>query len=112
MVYIARTAHPFTSIGASAPPRSRSDSELGLRSRTSPFMPPEATLLTTFSEGDWVQAQADLAAAQKAVAAAPARIARQAPLDRALASERRCTEIIHHWLARSLDMDRVGEPRL
>jgi 3-deoxy-D-manno-octulosonate 8-phosphate phosphatase KdsC-like HAD superfamily phosphatase len=75
-------------------------------------MPPETALLTTFTERDWVDAQAELVAAQQAVAAAPAGIARQAPFDRALASERRCTEIIHDWLACSLDMDRVGEPRL
>jgi hypothetical protein len=75
-------------------------------------MPPKTALLTTFTERDWVESQAELAAAQQAVAAAPAGIARQAPFDRALASERRCTEIIHDWLARSLDMDRVGEPRL
>src|SRR6266550_8775610 len=75
-------------------------------------MPPEIALQTTFTEQDWVGAHAELAAAQKAVAAAPAGIARQAPFDRALASERRCTEIIHDWLACSFDMDRVGQPRL
>src|SRR4029077_1587228 len=76
------------------------------------FMPPKTAPVTTFTERDWVEAQAELAAAQRAVAASPAGIARQAPFDRALGSERRCTEIIHDWLSRNLEMDRVGEPRL
>src|SRR5436853_5263063 len=75
-------------------------------------MPPKTPLLTTFTERDWVEAQAELAASQLAVAAAPAGIARQAPFDRALASERRCTEIIHDWLAHSFEMDRVDQPRM
>src|SRR5207249_6636082 len=102
----------YPSIGGSARQRYPSASGLGPRSIISPLMPPENALATTFTERDWAEAHAELAAAQQAVAAAPAGIARQAPFDRALASERRCTEIIHDWLAGSLEMDRVGQPRM
>jgi len=75
-------------------------------------MPPEAAVLTTFSQQEWVEAQTELTEARQALAAAPAGIARQAPFDRGLEAGRRCTEIIHGWLADKLDFDRVGEPRL
>jgi hypothetical protein len=75
-------------------------------------MPPETAQLTTLTEQDWVGAQTELAAARHALATAPAGIARQAPFDRALVAERRCTEIVHEWLARSFKLDRVGQPRV
>ena len=75
-------------------------------------MPPETAVLTAFGEQDWVEAQTELADARHALAAAPAGIARQAPFDRSLDAGRRCTEIIHGWLADKLEFDRVGEPRL
>jgi hypothetical protein len=75
-------------------------------------MPPEAAQLAALTEQDWVTAQTELTAARHGLAIAPAGIARQMPFDRALAAERRCTEIIHDWLARSLELDRVGQPRM
>src|SRR3989442_6080913 len=101
------TAHPSTSIAGSARPSCPSDSELGPRLHTSLFMPPETALLAKFTERDWVDARAELAAAQQAVAGSPAGIARQAPFDRALASERRGTGIIHERLCPNLDVECV-----
>lgn len=75
-------------------------------------MPPKTALLTAFTAQDWAAAQTELADARHALTIAPAGIARQAPFDRSLAAARRCTEVIHGWLADALDLDRVGEPRI
>jgi 3-deoxy-D-manno-octulosonate 8-phosphate phosphatase KdsC-like HAD superfamily phosphatase len=63
-------------------------------------------------ELDWMAAQAELDASRLELSRAPAGIARQAPFDRTLAAGRRCTEIVHEWLARSFELDRVGQPRM
>lgn len=75
-------------------------------------MPPETAQLTEISGQTWAHARTELESARRALAAAPLGIARQAPFDRTLAAERRCTEIVHEWLARNLELDRVGQPRV
>src|SRR5438876_6131744 len=61
---------------------------------------------------DWIEAQAELGAARRTLAAAPAGIARQAPFDRVVTAGQRCTEVIHEWLASSFELDRVAQPRM
>jgi len=75
-------------------------------------MPPETAQVTTFTEQDWLSAESELADARHALATAPAGIARQAPYDRSITASRRCTEVIHGWLAERLELDRVGQPRM
>lgn len=60
----------------------------------------------------WGQALAGLDAAQRALASAPAGIARQAPFDLAVSAGQRCTEVIHQWLAENFKLERVNEPRM
>src|ERR1700682_570678 len=60
----------------------------------------------------WGQALAGLDAAPRAVASAPAGIARQAPFDLAVSAGQRCTEVIHQWLAENFKLERVNEPRM
>jgi hypothetical protein len=73
-----------------------------------PF-PPRSREIT---DQDWFAAQAELATARRSLAEAPSGIARQTPFDRTLAAERRCTELVHGWLARAVELDRVGQPRM
>jgi 3-deoxy-D-manno-octulosonate 8-phosphate phosphatase KdsC-like HAD superfamily phosphatase len=73
---------------------------------------PEAAMVATLAEKDWVAAQRELADARQELSTAPAGIARQAPFDRYLSAGRRCTEIIHGWLADKLELERVAQPRL
>ena len=61
---------------------------------------------------DWAEAQAELRAARRALAVAPAGLARQAPFDRVVAAGQRCTEVIHEWLAFGFELDRVTQPRM
>src|SRR5438876_1199232 len=61
---------------------------------------------------EWVQARTELDAAQRALAAAPAGIARQLPFDRAVSAGQRCTEVIHEWLAETFKLERVDQPRM
>lgn len=80
--------------------------------RTTPHPdPPPHRGREDWAEG-WLRAESELRDARQALRSAPVGIARQVPFDRALAASRRCTEVIHGWLAESLEIVRVDEPRL
>src|SRR5579864_500011 len=61
---------------------------------------------------EWAEARAELEAARAALRQAPEGIARQAPFDRTLAAGRRCTEIVHDWLADGFELERVERPKM
>src|SRR5207237_8881909 len=101
---------PFTSTVVSARPPCRFGSGLGRKSPTSHSMPLKTAQPTQLSQ--WVQAKTGLEAAQRALASAPAGIARQLPFDLAVSAGQRCTEVIHQWLAETFKLDRVDQPRM
>jgi len=63
-------------------------------------------------ETGWQAAQRDLAKARRELEFAPEGIARQRSFDRLLEAERRCTRLVHAWLAKVLELERVTDPQL
>jgi hydroxymethylpyrimidine pyrophosphatase-like HAD family hydrolase len=60
----------------------------------------------------WQRAQAELGAARTELASALPGISRQAVYVRLLVAQRRCTALVHRWLAEALHLERVVDPRL
>jgi hydroxymethylpyrimidine pyrophosphatase-like HAD family hydrolase len=60
----------------------------------------------------WQRAQSELGAAHDELAAALPGIAGQAAYTRLLAAQRRCTALVHRWLAEALHIERVVDPRV
>jgi 3-deoxy-D-manno-octulosonate 8-phosphate phosphatase KdsC-like HAD superfamily phosphatase len=60
---------------------------------------------------EWEHAQSQLASARDEVASVPG-FARQSAYTRLLAAERRCTALVHGWLAQAFHLERVVEPHL
>src|SRR5438132_8357854 len=74
-------------------------------------MPPEAMIAKEVSLETWETARLALLAAQKALTASPAGIARQVPFTALLNAERRCTGAVHRWFAEALELRPVEAPR-
>ena len=74
-------------------------------------MPPKAMIAKEAPPETWETARFALLAAQKALTASPAGIARQVPFTALLDAERRSTGTVHRWFAEALELRPVEAPR-
>lgn len=81
------------------------------KSPTSNSMSPKTMLAKEASPETLETAHLALIAAQKALTASPAGIARQAPFTALLDAERRCTGAVHRWFAEAFELQPVKDPR-
>ena len=70
------------------------------------------TTVPTNGASVWFAAKTELKAAQAELADAPVGIARQPAFDRFLQAQRRCTDLIHRWLAESMELDYATHPSM